>query len=345
MNVAILSMVAKKNVTRLVTIVNATGNTTDNRTTEEAKFNWSKAEQGYVLSSMFWGYIVSQVPGGYLAMRFSGVLVLGVSIMVPGVLSLFCPICATTSIWLLTAARALIGFFNGPMFPCANAIWARWAPPKEKSFIVGFVFSGTMVGTMIGNAISGIVCDKLGWESAFYIFGVISILWAIPWFACIRERPRKDRFCTESEITYIEATSNIPAKVKHPIKKILLSLPFYALCVASGSSDYGFYTLLTQYPTFLNTAWNYDVTNSGLFSALPYFFMMLVVNAGGLLSDWIIAKKYLRTVIIRKILFCSSMILQSLFILVAVFVKSATASVICMSIVISCTGLAWASYL
>lgn len=334
MNVAIVAMVERKNHT----LSNGT-------VIEKAAFQWSNNEQGLVLSSMFWGYLVSQIPGGYLAMRYSGVLMLGISVSIPGILSLFAPLCAQGSIWLLMTNRILIGIFNGPMFPCANAIWARWAPPKEKSFIVGFVFSGTLVGTIIGNGFSGIVCQKLGWEWAFYIFGIVSVVWSIPWFIFIKERPRKDKFCSEAETTYIESTLKVPTKVKHPIKKMVLSVPVWALCAATTSSDWGFYTLLTQFPTFLKMALKYDVTNSGMLSAVPYAFMCALVNGGGILSDFLINKKILRTIVVRKIFFSLSMIIQSIFIIAAVFVPTAGASVACMAITISCTGLAWAAYL
>lgn len=334
-SVAIIAMVQSKNVTL------ADGTTV----LRNATFDWSNTNQFLVLSSSYWLYAVSQLPGGIIAIRFSGVLVLGISVLVPGVLSILCPICARGSIWLLLTNRILMGFFNGPMFPCANAIWARWAPPKERNWIVGFVFSGVLVGTIIGNGLSGILSDKLGWESSYYIFGCLAVVWGIPWFVFIKERPRKDRFCSEAETIYIESTLKIPAKVKHPIKKILLSLPVWALTVAAASTDYGFYTLLVQFPMFLKNALKYDISESGLLSALPYLFMGIMVNVGGIISDILINKKILRTVVVRKIFFSLSMIIQSICILTGVFVQTAIVSVVMMQIAIACTGLAWAAVL
>lgn len=298
-----------------------------------------------MLSSFFWGYIITQYPGGLLAIKFGGVLILGLSILCASVLTLLCPVCAYGNIWLLLVSRFFIGLFSGPMFPSANAIWARWAPPKEKSWIVAFVFSGTIIGTIVGNAISGKLCYYVSWESCFYFFGGLGIFWSILWLSTIKERPSRDKCCTAEEIEYIEAVLKVPAKVKHPYKSIFKSLPFWAVCTAQTGSNWGFYTMLTQYPIFLRNALNYDVGKSGVISAAPYLFMGLLLNIGGIVSDVLVHKKVMTTTVVRKLLFSISLIIQSIFLIAAVFVTNGDLSVAFMTISISLTGLAWASQL
>lgn len=334
MNVAIIAMTQKSNVT----LSNGT-------MIVERLYDWSNTEQGYVLSSFFWGYIVTQFPGGFLAIEFGGVLILGLATLLSAVITLLCPVCAYGNIWLLVTSRVLIGLFSGPMFPSANAIWARWAPPKEKAFIVSFVFSGTIFGTIVGNAISGIICDSLGWEYAFYIFGLVAISWAVLWLVFIKERPSLDKCCSEAEANYIQSVLKVPVKVVHPYKAMMKSMPFWAICIAQTCSNWGFYTMFTQYPTFLKHALNYDVKKSGSVSAAPYIFMGLLLNVGGMLSDVLINKKCLSTTAVRKMFFSISLIGQSVFLLSAVYVKSAILSVTFMTISISLTGLAWSSQL
>lgn len=334
MNVAIISMIQKSNVT----LSNGT-------VVEQQLYNWSKKEQGYVLSSFFWGYIITQFPGGFFSIKFGGVLVLGLSVLISSIVTLLCPVCAYGNLWLLVFSRLVIGLFSGPIFPSANAIWARWAPPKEKALIVSFVFSGTIIGTVFGNAISGIICTALGWESAFYCFGCLGIVWSIIWLVFIKERPSLDRCCSEAEAKYIQSVLKVPVKVVHPYKAILKSMPFWAICVAQTCSNWGFYTMLTQYPTFLKNALDYDVGKSGGVSAAPYIFMGILLNVGGVLSDLLINKKCMSTTAVRKLLFSVSLVIQSIFLIAAVFVTSGILSVSFMTISISMTGVAWASQL
>lgn len=36
--------------------------------------------------------------------------------------------------------------------------------------------SGIQVGTVVSLAVSGVLAEKVNWESIFYVFGVVSIL-------------------------------------------------------------------------------------------------------------------------------------------------------------------------
>lgn len=65
-----------------------------------------------------------------------------------------------------------IYFFNkATTFPCIHAVWARWAPPLERSRMATIAFAGTYVGTIVSMPLSGILANKFGWESIFYVFG------------------------------------------------------------------------------------------------------------------------------------------------------------------------------
>ena len=67
---------------------------------------------GWVLGAFFYGYLVTQIPGGWLAERYGGKMVYGVGIVMTSVLTLFTPLAAETSVWLLVAIRAAEGFFE-----------------------------------------------------------------------------------------------------------------------------------------------------------------------------------------------------------------------------------------
>lgn len=73
------------------------------------------------------------------------------------------------------------------------------------------------------------------------------------WLAIVRSGPDKDRFCSPDEREYIEKKIGIAGqqKITHPWKAIFTSLPFLAIAVSHFSENWGFYTLLTQLPTFL----------------------------------------------------------------------------------------------
>lgn len=101
--------------------------------------------------------------------------------------------------------------------------------------------------------LSGILAEHVGWESLFYVFGVIGVLWFIFWVIVVRRNPEQDRYITKEELQYIKASIGAvrDKKPSVPWKSILTSKHTYAIYVANTAETWGLYTLITQLPTFL----------------------------------------------------------------------------------------------
>ena len=119
--------------------------------------------------------------------------------------------------------------------------------------MASIAFAGNYAGTVIAMPSSGILASAYGWESVFYVFGAIGCLWLILWLLIVRSGPDKDPFCSKNEREYIEKTIGYAGQPRYdvPWKAIFTSLPFYAIVVSHFSENWGFYTLLTQLPSFL----------------------------------------------------------------------------------------------
>jgi ACS family sodium-dependent inorganic phosphate cotransporter len=117
--------------------------------------------------------------------------------------------------------------------------------------MASFALTGYLFGTVIANMSSGFLAVKFGWHSIFYVFGTISIVWYIVWIALVRYSPENDRFITDEERNYIMRNSGKRPQTKVPWKKLFTSIPVYAITIAHFSSNWGFYTLLTQLPSYL----------------------------------------------------------------------------------------------
>nr|CAD7573238.1 unnamed protein product [Timema californicum] len=61
--------------------------------------------------------------------------------------------------------------FQGVTYPCIHAVWARWAPPLERSRMASLAFAGSYVGTVVSLPVCGLLANELGWPSIFYVFG------------------------------------------------------------------------------------------------------------------------------------------------------------------------------
>lgn len=71
---------------------------------------------------------------------------------------------------------------QGTTFPALNAMLARWAPVSERGRMGSLVFGGAQIGNIAGTYLSGLVIKETGeWQSVFYLFGAVGILWFILW--------------------------------------------------------------------------------------------------------------------------------------------------------------------
>lgn len=103
---------------------------------------------------------------------------------------------------------------------------------------------------------SGILAVTLGWESVFYVFGCIGLIWFFLWIFIVKRSPQDDPYITDEERTYIIASlgnqkTNLPKFIDAPWKSIWTSSAVWAIIVAHFCESWGFFTLLTELPSFL----------------------------------------------------------------------------------------------
>lgn len=51
------------------------------------------------------------------------------------------------------------------------AMWARWAPPLERSRLMTLSGSGGSFGAFVALPLTGFICEELGWPAVFYLCG------------------------------------------------------------------------------------------------------------------------------------------------------------------------------
>lgn len=239
-----------------------------------------------MISSFFCGYICTQVPGGNLARRFGGKVMLLFTITSSSILAIFTPLAVSVGDWmLLCVLRFLQGFGQGSTIPAMATMLAKWAPVEERSSLATYLFSGAQFGTVIMLSSSGVLASSsLGWPSIYYIPGMFGLCWALIWLWLGASSPRDCKAITIAERNHIETSLNahkiddheheMPTKV--PWRKIFTSPPFLALLTAHCGYTWGFWTLLTQIPSYMKSVLDKDIKSNALLSSLPYLTMVIL---------------------------------------------------------------------
>ncbi|ELT91388.1 hypothetical protein CAPTEDRAFT_21080 [Capitella teleta] len=258
------------------------------------------------------------------------------------------PSCAKVNVYLLIFIRILEGFCEGVTYPCIHSLWMKWAPPLERSKLATFAFSGSYVGTVIAFPLSGALAKTFGWASIFYVFGLLAIVWFFLWWWLVAEAPSDHDTISREELEYIQQSIGFTQQqVKGqpvPWRCILTSLPVWAIVFAHFAENWGFYTLLTELPTFLSDVMHFDVYQAGFAAAAPYLVMAIMIQIGGQIADAIRSRNLLSTTATRKTFNCTAFLFQTLFFIISVYMTSAKAALTCISLAVGFGGFAWSGF-
>ncbi|EGD78838.1 hypothetical protein PTSG_01814 [Salpingoeca rosetta] len=297
-----------------------------------SEYNWGNWQSSIVLSSFFYGYIVTQLPGGWLATRFGGKLVFAYGVLCTTVLTLLTPL-ASERLPVLVALRIVEGLGEGVTYPAMHAMWAKWAPPAERSQLATIAYSGAFLGTVVALPASGALADSNflgGWPSVFYVFGAIGCVWFVFWMLLIADSPAKHKRISAEERDYIMGSiSAVQGKQEHvptPWKAIFTSVPVYAIIVNHTTQNWGFYTLLTCLPTYFNDVLQFNISSSGIYASLPYLALFLVTLAGGQLADYFRVHNILSTTWVRKLHNTTAYTIAVIFLVLAGYTGKANVS-------------------
>ncbi|TNN00602.1 hypothetical protein fugu_011848 [Takifugu bimaculatus] len=135
---------------------------------QKAEFDWDPETVGLIHGSFFWGYIQGSIT---VAVMF---------------------------------VRILQGLVEGVTYPACHGMWAKWAPPLERSRLATTSFCGSYAGAVIAMPLAGVLVQYIGWSSVFYVYGVFGIIWYVSWLLLAYGSPAEHPTITEEERTYIE---------------------------------------------------------------------------------------------------------------------------------------------
>ncbi|XP_011178019.1 putative inorganic phosphate cotransporter isoform X1 [Zeugodacus cucurbitae] len=248
------------------------------------EFSWNEKTKSLLLSSFFWGYICTQVPGGALARKFGGKTTLLCGVLICSILAILTPIFAKIGDWqLVCALRVAQGLCQGMIFPSTHTLLSHWSPLEDRANFATYCYSGSQFGTVVMMATSGVIASSaLGWPSIFYLSGGIGVVWAIVWFIWGASTPAQSKLISPEEKKFIEQSIGVEAGDEHhaptrtPWVKMFTTPAFLVLILTHCTNNWGFWTLLTEIPTYMKNVFGMDIKSNALLSALPYFAMFLM---------------------------------------------------------------------
>ena len=266
------------------------------------EFKWDLETQGIILSSFYVGYLIMQVMGGFLADRFGGKVVLGLGVLIWSFFTIATPWAAFSGMIGLLAARIGMGLGEAVTFPSVYSLITRWFPVHEKAKAVAFNASGIPIGTVFALVVTPIIVSELGWEWAFYLFGLVGVVWYAAWHLVVTNTPAEHPRIAAAEMQFIAANAPATGTVEiPPMRQFLRNKALWAIIVAHFCNNWTLYVILSWLPKFVNDGLGVAFASVGLIAMLPHLTSFLCLNIAGNIADRLI-QRGLSVTFVRKLM-------------------------------------------
>ena len=229
----------------------------------------SNEAYGLAISAFFWVYAPVQLFAGWLCDRFSvykllalGILIWAVSTLLMGFVGAF------SSLFVL---RIMLGVGESLAFPGSSKIIARHVPAERRGMANAIVATGLALGPAVGTLVGGLIVAHLGWRAMFVTFGLVTLLWLLPWRQAVRALPTTD---------YADEGPSVP------LRKLMSKWSLWSMSIVHALGNYCFYFLLAFSPLYLTEARGFSMTEWVYLASLGYAVQGLCAYFYGHFSDW-----------------------------------------------------------
>ena len=223
--------------------------------------------------------MVLQVFAGQFGQTYGPKWFLVVSMVVNSIVCMLTPVVADNlGSKGVMGIRVIQGLFQGFIYPSVHNLLGKWAPTPERSRMGTFVYSGSSFGTIIAMPITGLISASwAGWPISFYTFGSMGLLWVLLWVFMGSNSPAEHKTISDEERSYIETSLG---QVEHrviptPWKAIFMSLPMWAIIVGNFGQNWGYSTLLTEIPNYMNKIMGFDMASVSFWQPLKHTYCLL----------------------------------------------------------------------
>lgn len=294
----------------------------------------TKGDLATVFNGFLVGYAMFQVPAGWLGDRFSPRVVLAVSVLLWGVLTVLTGLLPGTllrtaggTVAILWLLRFLLGAAEASTFPVAARTVHLWMSSSRRGVGNSLMLTGASAASAFTAPFVSWSMLRYGWRASFYLTAIFAFVVSLLWF-----RLRVPRPAAEPEI-------DSPAPVRSgswlDTNVILLSLSYI-------SEGYLLFMFISWLYIYLVEVRGFSLANGGFVASLPWIAAIAATPLGGFVSDRL-AARYGRAAAARMLIM-TGYTLSGLLLLAAAMAPDRTLAVAALCISLGSLYLAESSF-
>jgi MFS family permease len=226
----------------------------------------SSTQIGLLFSAFFWSYTPSQILAGWLSERINAYRTLALGAAIWSIATIASGL--ATGFASLIVLRLLLGIGESAAFPCSSKLLAYHLPEHKLGHANGLIATGLALGPAFGTFVGGMLMAQFGWRAVFLTFGVLSLLWLLPWYRATHEASQRD-----AEASRGEAPSYLA---------ILRCRESWGASIGHFCNNYSFYFVISWLPLYLVKTRGFSVVEMSELGGLIY----VVYAASAMSSGW-----------------------------------------------------------
>jgi MFS family permease len=277
----------------------------------------SSTEVGLLLSAFFWSYVPGQLLSGWLAERINAYRTLAIGLALWSLATAASGL--ATGFVTLMALRVFLGLGESATYPCIAKLFAQHLPAGKLGAANGSIGVGMALGPALGTFFGGLMMAKIGWRAVFLLFGLVSLLWLIPWYVSTRRASSQ--------------ASRSAAPIVPALASILRRRQVWGASLGHFCGNYAFYFVISWLPLYLVKARGLSMTRMAQISGLVYAVYAISSFTAGRVSDrWIASGASTNRVRKTVIVLAHAILTASLLVAAVGDLSVAVASLVCAGV-------------
>lgn len=249
----------------------------------------SPEQYAMLLSAFFWAYALFQIPAGWLGDRYGPRVVLSAYLFLwsacTGLMGMVGGFAA------LLVLRLGCGMFEAGAYPLASGVVKAWVPFRERGLASGVVAIGGRLGGAVAPVLTAGIASATadGWRLPFIIYGAAGMGGAAVFFWWFRDRPSAHPAVNAEELSLIGGRNDQGA-ARHagaapPLKEYARDFSLWMCSLVQFLSNFSWVFIITLFPTYLEKIHGTPLETRAWYQAIPLYFGILGMLAGGRFSD------------------------------------------------------------
>lgn len=235
------------------------------------ELNLTNTQYGYAVSAFFWTYVPIQLFIGWACDRWcvyrliaAGIALWAVSTLAMGLVG---------GLLSLVIFRLLLGVGESITFPGASKVIARHVAPERRGLANSVVAAGIALGPVVGTFAGGLLVAAYGWRTMFVVFGIVTLLWVVPWLLTARRLP-----------TFAPEGREPPVA----IGRIARNRAVWAMGIGHFGATYPLYFIIVWLPLYLTKSRGFSIIDMTYLATLAFVAQAISAVVQGWLSDHLV---------------------------------------------------------